>query len=68
MLVLGRMFMDKDDPKPTVAVIKAKTKIYPYEAGGVGTSIAEFLTGKTQARPHHAAATAHLPRRQRQGR
>ena len=48
VLVLGRMFMDKDDPKPTVAVIKAKTKIYPYEAGGVGTSIAEFLTGKTQ--------------------
>jgi hypothetical protein len=42
------MFMDKDDPKPTVAVIKAKTKIYPFEAGGVGTSIAEFLTGKTQ--------------------
>ena len=48
VLVLGRMFMDKDDPKPTVAVIKAKTKIYPYEAGGVGTSIAEFLTGKTR--------------------
>ena len=40
--------MEKDDPKPAVAVIKAKTKIYPYEAGGVGTSIAEFLTGKAQ--------------------
>ena len=48
MLVLGRMFMEKDDPKPTVALIKEKTKIYPYEAGGVGTSIAEFLTGKTR--------------------
>ena len=48
VLVLGRMFMEKDDPKPTVALIKAKTKIYPYEAGGVGTSIAEFLTGKTR--------------------
>ena len=48
VLVLGRMFMEKDDPKPTVALIKAKTKIYPYEAGGVGTSIAEFLTGETR--------------------
>ena len=40
------VFMVKDDPKPTVALIKAKTKIYPYEAGGAGTSIADFLTGK----------------------
>ena len=48
VLVLGRSFMDKDDPKPTVALIKAKTKIYPFEAGGVGTSIAEFLTGKSR--------------------
>ena len=52
VLVLGRMFMDKDDPKPTVAVIKAKTKIYPFEAGGVGTSIAEFL----RARPGSAGS------------
>jgi hypothetical protein len=48
VLVLGRMFMQKDDPKPTVALIKEKTKIYPSEAGGVGTSVAEFLTGKTR--------------------
>jgi hypothetical protein len=46
VLLLGRSFMEKDDPKPTVALIKEKTKIYPYEAGGIGTSIAEFLTGK----------------------
>ena len=44
--MLGRSFMVKDDPKPTVALIKAKTKIYPYEPGGAGTSIADFLTGK----------------------
>ena len=48
VLMLGRAFMVKDDPKPTVALIKAKTKIYPYEPGGTGTSIAEFLTGKTK--------------------
>jgi hypothetical protein len=46
--MLGRMFMDKGDPKPTVALIKKATKIYPYEGGGAGTSIAEFLTGKTK--------------------
>ena len=48
VLLLGRMFMEKDDPKPTVALIKEKTKIYPFEPGGVGTSIAEFLTGKSR--------------------
>lgn len=48
VLILGRMFMVKDDPKPTVALIKERTKIYPYEAGGVGTSIAEFLDGKAR--------------------
>lgn len=46
VLMLGRSFMVKDDPKPTVALIKAKTKIYPYEPGGTGTSIADFLAGK----------------------
>jgi hypothetical protein len=29
-------------------LIRSTTKIYPYEAGGVGTSIAEFLTGKAK--------------------
>jgi len=46
--ILGRSFMEKNDPKPAVDLIKAKTKIYPYEAGGLGTSIAEFLSGKTK--------------------
>jgi len=46
VLVLGRSFMVKDDPKPTVDLIRSATKIYPYEQGGVGTSIADFLTGK----------------------
>ena len=34
-----------NDPKPAVENIKANLKIYPYAAGGYGTSIAEALTG-----------------------
>ena len=47
VLILGRSFLEnKNDPKPPAETIKKFTKIYPYEAGGVGTTIAEFLTGK----------------------
>jgi hypothetical protein len=50
--ILGRMFMENNDPKPAADLIRKTTRIYPYEAGGVGTSIAEFLTGKVRlARP-----------------
>ena len=48
VLILGRMFMENDDPKPAVDLIRKSTKIYPYEAGGIGTSIAEFLNGTIQ--------------------
>jgi hypothetical protein len=44
-LYLGRSFMVKDDPKPTVETVKKSLKVYPYTAGGLGTSIAELLTG-----------------------
>jgi hypothetical protein len=47
VLILGRSFLENNDPKPAVETIKATAKIYPYEAGGVGTSVAEFLSGKT---------------------
>jgi hypothetical protein len=47
VLWFGRMFMEnKSDPKPAAELIKKATKVYPYEAGGYGTSIAEFLSGK----------------------
>src|SRR5262249_48463565 len=46
--ILGRMFMKNNEPAPAVELIKSNTKIYPYEAGGVGTSIAEFLSGKAK--------------------
>jgi hypothetical protein len=47
-VMFGRSFLENNDPKPVVDLIKSATKIYPYEAGGVGTSIAEFLTGKAK--------------------
>ena len=66
-LILGRLFMENNDPKPAADLIRKTTKIYPYEAGGVGTSIAEFLTGKAKlARPIVTAADR-VPRSQRQG-
>jgi hypothetical protein len=40
------MFMENNNPAPAVEKIRQFTKIYPYEAGGLGTSIAEFLSGK----------------------
>src|SRR6185369_12783075 len=43
--------MENNDPKPVVERIKATTKIYPYEAGGVGTSMAEFLAGNAKLGP-----------------
>lgn len=48
VLILGRMFMENDNPAPAVEAIKKFTKIYPYQPGGEGTSIAEFLAGKAK--------------------
>lgn len=58
VLILGRQFMENDDPRPAVETIKKATKIYPYQAGGQGTSIAEFLTGDVHlAKPSQPPAT-----------
>ena len=51
VLWFGRSFLENNDPKPAVDLIKSATKIYPYGAGGVGTSIAEFLRGKAKLGP-----------------
>ena len=48
VLILGRSFLDKNDPKPPVQLIERTFRIYPYVSGGVGTSIAEILTGKVK--------------------
>lgn len=44
--MLGRSFMENNDPKPTVELIRKALKIYPYTPGGYGTSIATILEGK----------------------
>jgi len=36
---------NKSDPKPGTELIKKFTKVYPYEAGGIGTPVADFLAG-----------------------
>ncbi|MCJ7781823.1 MAG: DUF1254 domain-containing protein [Acidimicrobiia bacterium] len=47
VVLLGRSFLENDDPAPTVAVIKAHLKIYPYTPGAYGSSIATLLKGET---------------------
>ena len=44
-LILGRSFIQDDDPAPTVATIRSTLKIYPYTPGGAGTSVATLLKG-----------------------
>jgi hypothetical protein len=45
----GRSFLaNHSDPKPVVEEIRKFTKVYPYEPGGVGTPVAEFLAGKAK--------------------
>ena len=53
-LLLGRSFMEDDDPAPTVERIKRTLKIYPYVPGSFGTSVATLLDGHVQ--PHQPAA------------
>ncbi|PQP14388.1 DUF1254 domain-containing protein [Rhodococcus opacus] len=46
VMMIGRSFMQDSDPKPTVAVIKDRLKLYPYTPGGYGTAVATLLEGK----------------------
>jgi hypothetical protein len=49
VLLVGRAFINENpgmDPAPTVARIKEQMKIYPYAAGGEGSSVGAYLTGK----------------------
>jgi hypothetical protein len=48
VLYAARSFIEKNDPKPVVELIKKTIKIYPYTPGGVGTSIATALEGKVK--------------------
>ncbi len=44
----ARSFIEKNDPAPVAELIRKTARIYPYEVGGVGTPIAEFLAGKAR--------------------
>jgi hypothetical protein len=48
VLFLARMFLENDSPEPAVEQIRKFLKVYPYEAGGAGTSFATFLRGEVQ--------------------
>ena len=47
----ARAFMENNDPKPVVEQIKKTLKVYPYQPGGYGTPVAEFLAGETKLGP-----------------
>jgi hypothetical protein len=48
VLWFARSFMENNDPRPVVDMIKKSLKIYPYEVGGFGTSVAQFLSGEAK--------------------
>src|SRR5678815_4742750 len=49
ILWFGRSFLENhNDPKPVAEMIRKYTKVYPYEVGGVGIPIADFLAGKAR--------------------
>jgi hypothetical protein len=49
VLLLGRSFLQDDDPASTVDLIKRTLKLYPYVPGAYGTSVATLLTGTVAA-------------------
>ena len=61
-MILGRSFLENNDPKPAVALIKKTLKVYPYVPGGYGTSIASALEGEATLRrtPEHKLDWAFL--------
>jgi hypothetical protein len=46
--LLGRAFLQNNDPKPVDEMVKKTLKIYPYVPGGEGSSIGSYLAGKGQ--------------------
>ena len=51
LLLFGRLFLQGDDPKPAAELVRTSFKVYPYQAGGVGTSFAAFLRGEASLGP-----------------
>jgi len=50
-LWFGRAFKVDNDPAPAVDVTRNGLRIYPYQPGGVGTSVAAFLAGAAPFAP-----------------
>jgi len=48
VLYAARAYLEDNDPKSVVEMIKNTIKIYPYTPGGYGTSIATVLEGKVR--------------------
>jgi hypothetical protein len=49
LISVGRAFINENpgnDPAPTAERIKEQLKIYPYQPGGAGSSIGNYLTGQ----------------------
>ena len=44
--MLFRAFLEDNSPAPSVARVKATLKVYPYQAGGFGNSVASYLAGE----------------------
>jgi hypothetical protein len=44
--MIGRCFLENNDPKPVDERVKRTLKIYPYLSGGVGSSIGKYLNGQ----------------------
>jgi hypothetical protein len=57
--MLFRAFLDNNSPAPSIAIVKETLKVYPYQAGGFGNSVASFLAGEA---PLGQAATTTTPR------
>jgi len=51
VLLFGRLFLQDGDTAPAVEAVRTLMRVYPYEAGGVGTSFAAFLRGEARLGP-----------------
>ncbi|WP_218779413.1 DUF1254 domain-containing protein [Streptomyces sp. NRRL B-24572] len=49
--LLGRCFLEDDDPAPAARRVREQLKITPYTPGGYGTAIGSFLLGEAGLAP-----------------
>ena len=50
-LYAARAYLQNNDPAPAVETIKKTMKVYPYQPGSYGSSIAQALDGKVRIAP-----------------